>query len=67
MQKDHLPIGVAYSFKSEPLQLPDNSIKTVLDESWHYLTALNTEALEQNVCYSDTHILTQVKLLSAIH
>lgn len=29
MQKDHLPIGVAYSFKSEPLQLPDNSIKTV--------------------------------------
>lgn len=55
MQKDHLPIGVAYSFKSEPLQLPDNSIKTVLDESQLYLTALNTEALKQNC---DTHTNT---------
>lgn len=59
MQEDHLPIGVAYSFKSEPLQIPDYSIKTVLDEAQLYLTALNTEALKQN---SDTHILTQVKI-----
>lgn len=64
MQKDHLPIGVAYSFKSGALQLPDNPIKTVLDESCLYLTALNTEALKQS---GDTHTLTEVKLLPAIH
>lgn len=63
MQKDHLPIGVAYSFKSGALQLPDNSIKRVPDESWLYLTALNTEALKQS---GDTHTLTEFKLLPAI-
>lgn len=60
MQKDHLPIGVAYSFKSGALQLPDNSVRAALDESWLYLTTLNTEALKQS---GDTHTPTEVKLL----